>query len=197
MINVSQFINALKISWIRRSIIETKDCFIIHNTMYPFHDKCLMYGSDFIKVNMERISNPFWYDTYKALYNLAFTYKPSYWKDFLCSPLWCYHNIQVGRKSCFIRNWFQAGVMSINDIMDRNGNFYTLEAFRELNDHLFGKELFILFAASAFRKLSSIYVFSYFPFGFEGRIWDLIVSVPDYCLSFYFSEINTLLIQIF
>ena len=56
-----------------------------------------------------------------------------------------------------------------------------------MNDHLFGKELFILFAASACRKLSSIYVFSYFPFGFEGRIWDLIVSVPDHCLSFYFS----------
>ena len=44
----------------------------------------------------------------------------------------------------------------------------------------------ILFAESAFRKLLSIYVFSYFPFGFEGRIWDLIVSVPDHCLSFYF-----------
>ena len=29
-------------------------------------------------------------------------------------------------------------------------------------------------------------VFSYFPFGFEGRIWDLMVSVPDHCLSFYF-----------
>ena len=28
--------------------------------------------------------------------------------------------------------------------------------------------------------------FMYFPFGFEGRIWDLIVSVPDHCLSFYF-----------
>ena len=48
------------------------------------------------------------------------------------------------------------------------------------------KELFNLFAASAFRKLSSIYVFSYFPFGFAGRIWDLTVSVPDHCLSFYF-----------
>ena len=35
-------------------------------------------------------------------------------------------------------------------------------------------------------KLPSVYVFSYFPFGFEGRIWDLIVSVPDHCLSFYF-----------
>ena len=25
-------------------------------------------------------------------------------------------------------------------------------------------------------------------FGFEGRMWDLIVSVPDHCLSFYFSH---------
>ena len=60
--------------------------------------------------------------------------------------------------------------------------------FRLLNDHLFGKELFIRFTASAFRKLSSIYVFSYYPFGFEGKMWDLIVSVPNHCLSFYFIQ---------
>ena len=59
--------------------------------------------------------------------------------------------------------------------------------FGWLGGRLFGGGLFVLFAASAFRKLSSIYVFSYFPFGFEGRIWDLIVSVPDHCLSFYFA----------
>ena len=57
-----------------------------------------------------------------------------------------------------------------------------------MNDHLSGKELFIRFTARAFRKLLSIYIFSYFPFGFEGRIWDLIVSVPDNCLSFYFTN---------
>ena len=56
--------------------------------------------------------------------------------------------------------------------------------FRLLNDHLFRKELSIRFTASAFRKLPSIYVFSYFPFGFEGRVCDLIVSVHDHCLSF-------------
>ena len=37
-----------------------------------------------------------------------------------------------------------------------------------------------------FRKLLSIYIFSCFPFGFEGRMWDLIVLVPDHCLSFTF-----------
>ena len=35
-------------------------------------------------------------------------------------------------------------------------------------------------------KLLSIYVLSCFPLGFEGRMWDLIVSVPEHCLSFYF-----------
>ena len=53
-----------------------------------------------------------------------------------------------------------------------------------------GKELFIWFIASAFRKLLSVYVFSYFPFGFEGRIWDLIVSVPDHCVSFYLTQLR-------
>ena len=62
--------------------------------------------------------------------------------------------------------------------------------FRKLNDHLFGKELFIWFTACAFRKLLSVYVFSYFPFGFEDRMWDLIVSVPDHCLSFYFDNLK-------
>ena len=46
------------------------------------------------------------------------------------------------------------------------------------------------YSASAFRKLLSIYVFSYFPYDFEGRMWDLIVSVPDHCLSFYFALKN-------
>ena len=54
-----------------------------------------------------------------------------------------------------------------------------------VNDHLFGKKLFIRFTARAFRRLLSVYVFSYFPFGFEGRMWDLIASVPDHSLSFY------------
>ena len=48
--------------------------------------------------------------------------------------------------------------------------------------------MFIRFTARAFRKLLSIYVFSCFNFGFEGRIWDLIVSVPDHCLSLLFSN---------
>ena len=64
-----------------------------------------------------------------------------------------------------------------------NSQKKTIKVFRPLKEE---EELVSWFTASAFRKLLSMYVFSYFPFGFEGRMWDLIVSVPDHCLSFYF-----------
>ena len=51
------------------------------------------------------------------------------------------------------------------------------------------KELFIRVTVRAFRKLLSVYVFSYFSFGFECRIWDLILSVSDHCLSFYLARV--------
>ena len=82
--------------------------------------------------------------------------------------------------SCCLYLYFGSSIMLVTYFVN----------FRKLNDHLFGKELFILFTASAFRKLPSIYVFSYFPFGFEGRMWDLIVSVPDHCLYFYFTSLS-------
>ena len=60
------------------------------------------------------------------------------------------------------------------------------DKFRYLNDNLSGKELFIRVTACAFRKVLSFYIVCYFPLDFEGRIWDLILSVPDHCLSFSF-----------
>ena len=54
--------------------------------------------------------------------------------------------------------------------------------------YLFLMSVFIIwFSYYVYDIFCKIYVFSYFPFGFEGRMWDLIVSVPDHCLSFYFN----------
>ena len=49
-----------------------------------------------------------------------------------------------------------------------------------MNDHLFGKELFILFTVVIFCVCPS------FPFGIEGGMWDVNVLIPDHCLSIYF-----------
>lgn len=131
MISISQFINALKLSWIRRQIFGTKSCFEIHNVLYPFAKKFLIYGSEYIKNKLEIVDNPFWQDTYKAMHDFALLNFPTSWNEFLSVPLWFNHNIKVGRQSCFIREWAESGVRFINDLMDRNGNFYNQRVFEE------------------------------------------------------------------
>ena len=41
------------------------------------------------------------------------------------------------------------------------------------------------FSCVYFRGRVSVCEFASFLFGFEGRLWDLIVLFPDHCLSFY------------
>ena len=50
-----------------------------------------------------------------------------------------------------------------------------------------GKELFILFTVRIFRGRLSLCMCASFPIDFEGAMLDLIVLVPDHCLSFQFS----------
>ena len=114
----------------------------------------------------------------------------SNWLDLSSSDDWRYEIAVTGLLLTAPRRYFCCGsllllvlAVRIYTLVHLLCEWHVLVKFRYLNDHLCGKELFIRFTA---RKLLLIYVFSYFPFGFEGRIWDLIVSVPDHYLSFYF-----------
>ena len=49
--------------------------------------------------------------------------------------------------------------------------------------------MFILFTVRVFRKRLSFCVCASFPFGFQGGVWNLVVLIPDHCLSIYFSEV--------
>ena len=55
-----------------------------------------------------------------------------------------------------------------------------------MNDHPSGKELFGLPLVPSVNCCQVMYLVIS-PFRFEGRMWYQIVSVPDHCLSFYFS----------
>ena len=131
MIDIEKFIYALKISWIRREILEDKSCFKIHNSLYPLALKILLYGNDFIKNNLDHIRNPFWRDTYKAVYTFTSSYQPMSWNDYLSTPVWFISNIKVGRRSCFLRDWSEHGIFFVTDFLDRSGNFLSLREFQE------------------------------------------------------------------
>ena len=51
----------------------------------------------------------------------------------------------------------------------------------------FEEELFSRFTVSVCRERLSVCE-CFFSFGFEDRIWELVVLVPSHCLSFYFTH---------
>ena len=61
---------------------------------------------------------------------------------------------------------------------------------------MFGKELFFRYTVCVLRGRLSFCECVSIPFGFEGWKWDLIVIVPDYCLSFYFTTLEILVGQL-
>ena len=95
--------------------------------------------------------------------------------------VYCYQHNDKGRCTLTTANSVMSKKVRQTEKMGRHHQRMDINGVNLLS----GKELFIWFTARTFRKLLSINVFSCFPLGFEGRIWDLIVSVPDHCLSFY------------
>ena len=55
---------------------------------------------------------------------------------------------------------------------------------------MFGKELFIQFTVCVFRRRLSNFVCPSFPFWVEGRMWNVIVLIPDlgFLLTFLYPE---------
>ena len=50
--------------------------------------------------------------------------------------------------------------------------------------------MFIRFTVRVFLGCLSVCEYASFPFAFAGGVWDLIVLVPDYCLSFTYCDLS-------
>ena len=56
--------------------------------------------------------------------NLQSTYKVTSF------PVWYSSKISVGKKSLFIKTWYEKGVKVVNDFLDENGLFLSRELFK-------------------------------------------------------------------
>ena len=49
--------------------------------------------------------------------------------DLLTQSIWFNENLKRGNKTLFLSQWCEAGVFFINDLLDENKEFYTLDQF--------------------------------------------------------------------
>ena len=127
MIKVESFVEAIKVTWIRRiTQRETKGTKLL-NSQYDNIMEFQKFGVEFLKSKLRIIDNKFWYDTFSAWIKFSNKLKLESWTHFLNQPLWHNNFVKVGGKCIFYKKWFEKGIYFINDLIDTNGDLYSYD----------------------------------------------------------------------
>ena len=129
MTDITDFIDSLKISWIRRLFkSESSWTIFIRNKVNSLSVDVFSVGSGVGEV-LCKDWNPFWNDVFKAwsryVKNSLMSLKEA---EILNHPLW--YNNSINFK--FRKNWYEHGIRNINDLIDEEGNFHTFLSLKHI-----------------------------------------------------------------
>lgn len=128
MVNIKTYLSALKITWIKRILLNKGKLTNILLAMCPLIQNIKQHGCEFVNVIMQRIENPFWVDVLKHFMNLYRKCVPESVEDFVCECIHYNNNICREKKVVFHRNWIRSGIISIGQLIGRNG-YLTYDEF--------------------------------------------------------------------
>ena len=129
MININNFVSALKISWIRRLVTVDSKYKAIFELVYTKINNLLYRGMEFINELKMNRNNLFWNHVLEAWMQLYNSSKPQYSTDILSINLWDNADIIIGNKAVFYRTWFEKKIYFIKDLCDENGNLMNYDQF--------------------------------------------------------------------
>ena len=122
MLNLHNFVPALKITWLRR---------FYHNPHTPWaklartwigpYDKVILLGSNYSKTIARKMDNKFWkeiLDSWSTLIEGLSNHR----KD-LSLPIW--YNTELSNHFLYCPKWYNAGIISIADLLTSNGDILT------------------------------------------------------------------------
>ena len=131
MINIDAFISALKITWIRRLIMDGgKWANIIHT--YISSKELINFGDSYILNQLTNMTNPFWLDVLKSLLTFTKLKEPNNIDNILQTPVFYNENIRIGRKPIFYQTCCNKGITFVNDFVKDNGEFYSENEFKNI-----------------------------------------------------------------
>jgi hypothetical protein len=129
IINLNAFILSLKSTWIRRLFQKDNKW---QNIFMSFidTDRFYNYGSDYIQKIQSKLKNTFWKDVLLSWAKVIEKERKFNCHFFLASPIWFNNKIKIDNKSIFYKEWFEKGVQSINDLINEDGTYLTLDQFQ-------------------------------------------------------------------
>ena len=129
MINLSEFIKALKISWFQRGIQNSEK--IESNSLIKIDfNKFFSWGPGYSVELSKNLHNLFWKDCLNSWSKFCNVCKEESVNHILCSPIWFNNNLNRGQ-NLYINNWFKKGIKQVSGVLDIDGNMYQFDALKE------------------------------------------------------------------
>lgn len=129
MINLRNYIIALKSTWIRRLIVHDTKYKTLFESKYASLDLLLKRGTEFIKRIRSNNTNPFWKDVLEAWIEVIKNTKISDVEDILSVNIWDNSNILINNEPIFYQRWFEKNICFIRDLISEDGSFLSFEHF--------------------------------------------------------------------
>ena len=126
MITLSNFIDAIKTSWVRRLTLRNLKCLHIIKMTLPNIEMLSLYGADYVERKLRKVGNIFWRDTLSAYLKYRKCIYPKNWQEFLCEPIWYNPKLKVGGNSIAYNSFIESGIFLVNDLVDSKGRFYDI-----------------------------------------------------------------------
>ena len=125
MVNLQAFIEALKLTWIRR-LLNTDRKWQDFIKLDIEVEKLLSCNTEYLVENIKKMKNSFWIDVLKSF--IKFNRKNTLdEEDILKTPIFHNQCIKIGGKVIFNNIWFKKGIRFINDLVKENGEFFSYD----------------------------------------------------------------------
>ena len=129
MLELRSFIKALKVSWLRRILHQTKPNEWTYLSLINFYTLFSIGGSNAFKLSSE-LQNPFWKDLMHIWAEFCKILPVENIGQILDSSLW--HNENIGRGNIFFKNRHEKGIRVVFDIIGQNEEFYTFKQLKTM-----------------------------------------------------------------
>ena len=126
MINLENFIKALKITWFRRLIKQKNSPLynLFESTIIPI-DKLTIFGYQYIDLKLPKIKNKFWHDALLSWTYMCKQIEPKNYLELCQLPIW--YNPSISKHPLFLPELYNKGINLIGDVLDDNGQIFTRE----------------------------------------------------------------------
>ena len=117
MIDITHFISALKITWVRRLYVNAETPWASLAKHYlGMINKMVLLGSNYAESLVKQSNNKFWADVGDSLSNLSKNIQIKNSTDAMSEPMW--HNPKISKAALYFPIW--SGIISVADMFTEN-----------------------------------------------------------------------------